>query len=80
MPLISEISAKYKTNNIKLYVVSKEDEQLNKDIIRRIISKLFVLIDLFTNAKIQHIIYMYGYLISKNTNQIHINTNYINIV
>lgn len=51
MPLISEISAKYKTNNIKLYVVSKEDEQLNKDIIRRIVSKLFVLIDLFTNAK-----------------------------
>ena len=50
MPLISEISAKYKTNYIKLYVVSREDEQLNKDIIRRIISKLFVLIDLFTNA------------------------------
>lgn len=55
MPLISEISAKYKTNNIKLYVVSKEDEQLNKDIIRRIISKLFVLIDLFTKTK--HVTY-----------------------
>ena len=50
MPLISEINASYNGNNIELYVVSREDEALNKDIIRRIISKLFVLIDLFTNA------------------------------
>lgn len=51
MPLISEINATYKTNNIKLYIVSKEDEQLKKNVIRRIVSKLFVLIDLFTNAQ-----------------------------
>ena len=51
MPLISEINASYNGNNIKLYVVSKEEGQLNKDVIRRIISKLFVLIDLFTNAE-----------------------------
>jgi len=51
MPLISEINATYKTNNIKLYIVSKEDEQLEKDVIRRIVSKLFMLIDLFTNAQ-----------------------------
>jgi hypothetical protein len=51
MSLISEINAKYKTNNIKLYVVSREDEALNQKVIRRIISKLFVLIDLFTSAK-----------------------------
>ena len=51
MPLISEINATYKTNNIKLYIVSKDDEQLEKDVIRRIVSKLFVLIDLFTNAQ-----------------------------
>jgi hypothetical protein len=51
MPLISEINAKYKTNNIKLYLISREGEALNQKVIRRIISKLFVLIDLFTNAK-----------------------------
>ena len=51
LSLISQINAKYKTNNIKLYIVSKKDEQLEKDVIRRIISKLFVLIDLFTNVK-----------------------------
>jgi hypothetical protein len=51
MPLISVINASYNGNNIELYVVSREDEQLNEDVIRRIISKLFVLIDLFTNAE-----------------------------
>ena len=38
MPLISEINASYNENDIKLYIVSKEDESLNKDIIRRIVS------------------------------------------
>ena len=51
MPLVSEINASYNENDIKLYIVSKEDESLDEDIIRRIVSKLFVLIDLFTNAK-----------------------------
>lgn len=51
MPLISEINASYNENDIKLYIVSKEDESLDEDVIRRVVSKLFVLIDLFTSAK-----------------------------
>jgi hypothetical protein len=51
MPLISKINASYNENNIELYIISKEDDKLNEEVIRRIISKLFVLIDLFTKAE-----------------------------
>ena len=50
MPLLHIVNASYKSNKIQLYIVSREEDELNKDIIQRIISKLFVLIDLFKNA------------------------------
>ena len=55
MPLIYRVNASYNDNNIELYIVSKEDDKLSQEVIRRIISKLFVLIDLFTNSK--HVTY-----------------------
>jgi len=55
MPLISKINASYNENNIELYIISKEDDKLNEEVIRRIVSKLFVLIDLFTKTK--HVTY-----------------------
>ena len=51
MPLISKVNASYNENRVELYIVSREGEALSQKVIRRIVSKLFVLIDLFTEAK-----------------------------
>jgi hypothetical protein len=51
LPLISLITASHKSNTIQLYVVSGEDDELKSDILQRILSKLFLLIDLFTEKK-----------------------------
>ena len=51
LPLLSIINASYKSNKIKLHIVSREEDELKEETLRRIISKLFVLIDLFTKQE-----------------------------
>ena len=62
LTLSYDIKATYKSNTIHLRVI-KRSGKMKQHVIHRIITKLFTLIELFTNNQNTILIYTFGYLI-----------------
>jgi hypothetical protein len=48
LPIVYKATASYNTNTVHLYIATRENEEMKMFVIHRVMSKLFLLIDLFT--------------------------------
>ena len=51
LPIVYKATASYNTNTVHLYIATRENEEMKMFVIHRVMSKLFLLIDLFTRNK-----------------------------